>query len=241
MGSRADRFAHNVDFLGELGFRAVALDLPGHGFSSKGSHLPHTVGSLRDVVIDLLNHLSAEGADEPASLIGTSLGGHICAAVAIEQPEKTRDLVLIGSMGLEALGAEGRGQFGNRVQDTSLTAITNKLTKLITSRQLVTEAWITEEFRINNSPGAAEYFAALGKYVAESIDDDVVADALGIISDKVKVHLAWGAHDRSIDLSVAERIRDEYGFTLTTFENSGHAPYLEEYAAFNSYLKAILS
>ena len=241
MGSRADRFAHNVEFLGHLGYRAVALDLPGHGFSSKGSELPHTVESLRDVVIEVLDFLSAEGASEPASLVGTSLGGHVCAAVAIERPEQTRNLVLIGSMGLEALGPEARNQFGQRVPDTSMTAIRSKLTKLVVDPQLVTDVWLAEEFRINNSPGAAEYFAALGEYVAESIDNDLVAERLGAISDNVNIHLAWGVHDRSIDLSVAERIHDEYGFGLTTFSESAHAPYLEEYDAFNGYLEAVLS
>ena len=70
-------------------WRAIGVDLRGHGQSDRA------VGAYRiaDYVPDLVDFLRF-GLDEPAIVIGHSLGGNLAAAVAAEAPDRVRALVL---------------------------------------------------------------------------------------------------------------------------------------------------
>jgi pimeloyl-ACP methyl ester carboxylesterase len=70
-------------------WQVIALDFRGHGRSGR------TPGAYRitDYVPDVVDFLR-RGLDEPALLIGHSLGGNVAAAVAAEAPERVRALVL---------------------------------------------------------------------------------------------------------------------------------------------------
>jgi pimeloyl-ACP methyl ester carboxylesterase len=68
----------------------VALDLPGHGLSSK----PASGYATDSLAADLIEALDALGI-ERAVLVGHSLGGAIAAATALRAPERVAGLVLI--------------------------------------------------------------------------------------------------------------------------------------------------
>ncbi len=70
-------------------WQAFALDLRGHGKSDR------TPGAYRiaDYVPDVVDFLR-RGLDEPAVVIGHSLGANVAAAAAAEAPERVRALVL---------------------------------------------------------------------------------------------------------------------------------------------------
>jgi pimeloyl-ACP methyl ester carboxylesterase len=70
-------------------WRVVALDFRGHGRSDR------TPGAYRvaDYAPDVIDFLR-RGLDEPAILIGHSLGGNVAAAVAAGAPERVRAVVL---------------------------------------------------------------------------------------------------------------------------------------------------
>ena len=75
----------------EAGYRAVTMDLRGHGRSSTGWP-DHGCAAIGSDVVALVAHLDAG----PAVLIGTSMGAGAVAAAAAEAPEMTAALVLIG-------------------------------------------------------------------------------------------------------------------------------------------------
>ena len=76
--------------------RAVyALDLPGHGESSKAVG-DGTVGTLAGVVAGFVDVLGLPSAH----LVGQSLGGAVVAELAIMEPDRARSLALISSLGL---------------------------------------------------------------------------------------------------------------------------------------------
>lgn len=233
LGARADRWRHNVDALAALGLRVAAVDLPGHGFAGKGAAAPHTVPAMRDTVLEVLDVLRADGADEPVVLLGTSLGGNICAAVTVAAPERVSHLMMIGSLGLEPLGPQRRKGFGTRVTHTSREDVTEKLQRLVADQRLVTTDWLEEEYRINNSGGAAAFFKQIGRYITTSIDDDLVGKQLHALADRVRIELLWGGRDLAVPVEVGRRAAERYGFPLTVFEDSAHAPYFEEQDRFN--------
>ena len=73
-------------------FRVVALDLKGFGFTSKpeGDYRLETQAAL---VIGLLDQLKIERA----TLCGSSMGGGVALAAAINYPQRVRSLVLVDS------------------------------------------------------------------------------------------------------------------------------------------------
>jgi pimeloyl-ACP methyl ester carboxylesterase len=73
------------------GYRAVSMDLRGHGESSTGWP-DYSCAALGSDVVALVEHLDAG----PAALIGTSMGAGAVAWAAAEAPERTADLILIG-------------------------------------------------------------------------------------------------------------------------------------------------
>jgi len=75
----------------DAGYRAVTMDLRGHGESSTGWP-DYSCTALGQDIVALLEHLDAG----PAILIGTSMGAGAVAWAAAEAPEQSAGLVLIG-------------------------------------------------------------------------------------------------------------------------------------------------
>jgi pimeloyl-ACP methyl ester carboxylesterase len=75
----------------DAGYRAVTMDLRGHGESSTGWP-DYSCGALGEDILALVDHLDGG----PAILIGTSMGAGAVAWAAAEALEQTAGLVLIG-------------------------------------------------------------------------------------------------------------------------------------------------
>ena len=70
-----DRWRSTVERFTAQGYRAIAFDLPGHGFASKEADGPCTVPQISSHLLALMDAM----AIERAPLVGTSLGAHIVA------------------------------------------------------------------------------------------------------------------------------------------------------------------
>jgi pimeloyl-ACP methyl ester carboxylesterase len=79
-----------------VGHRVVAIDLPGHGATSRRFRAPLLDGYAA-VVLEVLDAL---GIDEPVSLIGNSMGAAVAAVFAAAHPHRADGAVLIGMPGL---------------------------------------------------------------------------------------------------------------------------------------------
>ncbi|MEO7103158.1 MAG: alpha/beta hydrolase [Gemmatimonadaceae bacterium] len=89
-------FRRLMPLIAELGMRAVAIDLPGHGLSSKPTvREPYTLDSLAECVIKSMDELGVSRC----VLVGHSMGGPICARVAVLAPERVSALVLLAPAG----------------------------------------------------------------------------------------------------------------------------------------------
>ena len=92
--------------LAACGFRAIAVELRGHGFSDK----PHssdlyTLDSMRDHLIDILDALEISSA----GIIGHSMGAAVAAQVTVTSPERVRALALAAPVGFA--GVRGMSLF----------------------------------------------------------------------------------------------------------------------------------
>lgn len=84
-----------LDRLGDSGHQVLAIDLPGHGRSSKGRG-DYSLGALASTVRDLLDHLE----QDRCVVVGHSLGGGVALQFAYQFPHRCDGLVLVASGGL---------------------------------------------------------------------------------------------------------------------------------------------
>jgi pimeloyl-ACP methyl ester carboxylesterase len=237
LGARADRWRVTVEAFAAAGYHAYALDLPGHGFATKGSAFPYGVPGFVDFVRDVLGELRLV---RPI-VVGTSLGAHIGAYLACQQPSRVQALVLVGALGIVPIGREAGEAIRRNVRETGRDRIEAKLRFVFAEHSLVTEALVEEEYRINNSPGAAESFQRLGDYIAEEIDRDGVGPHLAALAATLPILLVWGELDKAVPMAVARDAAALLGRPdLVTIPGAGHAPYLERPDAFNGHVLSFL-
>ncbi len=99
-GCSAYVFRRNMPALGEAGFRAIAVDLKGHGLSDKPvAPEEYTIDSLVEHLRDILDAL---GLERPA-LAGHSLGGSLIYHFASRYPERARCLGMLSPVGLKGV------------------------------------------------------------------------------------------------------------------------------------------
>ena len=87
-----------LDHLAALGWRALAVDMPGFGKSPATERVPG------QTLLDLLDTLQLDRA----VLIGPSMGGRIALEFAIDHPQRVAGLILAGPVGI----AENRDRLG---------------------------------------------------------------------------------------------------------------------------------
>ena len=135
------------------------------------------------------------------------------------------------------IGEEARQRIAGRIRDLSRDGIRQKLQTVMFDGAEVTERLVEEEWRINSSPGALESFEALAAYFRERLDADAIGDDLA--ADTALPHkplLIWGDSDRSVVISIGQRVEQLLGTPLVRIPEAAHAPYWERPEAFNSVL-----
>ncbi|MGD1839290.1 MAG: alpha/beta fold hydrolase [Thermonemataceae bacterium] len=92
----------NIDYFKQY-YRCIAIDLPGHGYSSKGDY-PYTMTFYVEMVSALLKKLAVK----KAILIGHSMGGQIAIFLATQAPMQFSHLVLAAPAGFETFNGTQR-------------------------------------------------------------------------------------------------------------------------------------
>ena len=101
-GCSAFLFRHNLPALASAGYRAIAVDLKGHGCSDKPEgDGEYTLDTMTAHVLEILDALALP----EAILIGQSMGARIATEVARRAPTRVRRLVLIAPVGIGEIQA----------------------------------------------------------------------------------------------------------------------------------------
>jgi pimeloyl-ACP methyl ester carboxylesterase len=237
MGARADRWLLNLHPVADAGFRALALDFPGHGFATKGAVPEYSVGGFAGFLLDALGAL---GIGE-ATLVGTSLGANVAGEVACREPARVRSLVLVGALGLLPVGPELAAAMAGSLGRQTREAIAEKLRFVVGDQSIVTGSWIVEESMVNSSPGAQDGLGRLAEYVVSRLDDDLVGTRLAAVDPALSVQLVWGAIDRPVPLEIGQQASVRYGWPLRVIEGAGHVVYRERPEEFNRVLLGFLA
>jgi pimeloyl-ACP methyl ester carboxylesterase len=236
LGARADRWLTTVERIGPQGYRAVAFDLPGHGFASKEPEAPADVPALSAYLLALMDRLEIERA----TLVGTSLGAHIVAHAATRAPERIPALALVGALGVTPIARETAETINRNVRVRERELFAGKLNFVIHDPTMVTPKMVEEEWRMNTAPGTIEAFSRLGEYLVNGIAADYVAERLAALYPPEKLLLIWGAEDRAVPVAVGEACSAALGAPLIKVPAANHVPYWEQPAAFDAALLPFL-
>jgi pimeloyl-ACP methyl ester carboxylesterase len=95
VGASSTSWDSVLELLAQRGADVIAVDLPGHGLSSKPRG-DYSLGALASALRDLLDHLEVRSC----VLVGHSLGGGIALQFVYQFPERVDRLVLVSSGGL---------------------------------------------------------------------------------------------------------------------------------------------
>jgi pimeloyl-ACP methyl ester carboxylesterase len=93
-------FRRNLPAVADAGFRAIAVDLKGHGLSSKPlGNEQYSIESLVDHIEEILDALALE---RPA-LVGHSMGATLLYHFVSTHPDRARALVLLSPVGMSGV------------------------------------------------------------------------------------------------------------------------------------------
>lgn len=95
-------FAPQVETLAEVGYRAVAWDMPGYGHSAPIE--PYTFKGLAQSCVNLIDALQCESV----VLVGHSMGGMVAQEVIARRPDKVHKLVLCGTSAAFGKRSDGK-------------------------------------------------------------------------------------------------------------------------------------
>ena len=215
--------------LAEAGFRVIALDMLGFGYSGKPRKGEYTIAGQAKLLVGLLDRLGIKRA----TLLGSSYGGAVAATCALDYAERVDRLVLIGTVNNNRpLNYKLMRVFGSPLVGDVVSPL------LIGSRRLLRRrmkqvydrhAWVLDERRVD-----ARHLPLRAAGTQRAIIRTVRCwDAERISRDAHLIRkptlLVWGENDREIPLADGERLHEEIpGSRLIVFLNCGHVPH-EEY------------
>lgn len=188
-GGDLDNWLFNIDALAAKA-SVYALDLPGHGQSTKT--MPEGgVAALAGTVIAFMDALCIG----PAHLVGHSLGGAIAMQVAIEAPGRVKSLTLIGSAGL---GTEiNAGYLAGFVAAASRRDLKPVVEQLFADPKLVTRQLLEDVLRYKRLDGVEDALRSLSsQFLDDGRQGGVLAQRLEGVEAPVLV--VWGEEDRII-------------------------------------------
>ena len=198
--------------------QAIALDLPGHGGSTKEVG----AGDAEALAGAVADALDALGLDR-VHLVGHSLGGAVALSLAGHRPELVASLTLIAAAGL---GAEINGAFidgfvraGRRREAQEVLAL------LVHDPALVSRAMVEDVLRYKRLDGVAAALETIAR--AWFPDGHQALDLLPALAAlSVPVQLIWGSDDRIIPPAHAEALAGKLPVHIVN--DAGHLPHMEK-------------
>src|ERR1044072_5936465 len=230
--------------LADAGYRVIALDLLGYGYTAKPRNGEYTIDGQAKLLVRLLDALGIPRA----IIVGSSYGGAVAATVGLDYADRVEKLILVGAVNdNRPLAFKLMRLFGSRVVGDVVSPLligSRRLLRLRMKRVYDRHAWTMDERRVDarHLPlRAARTQRAIIRTVRKWDAERISRDAHLITQPTL---LLWGENDREIPLSDGERLHAEIpGSRLIVFLKCGHLPHEEYPEAFtnvvNDFCKAL--
>ena len=197
-GGDLDNWLFNIDALTDAG-PVYALDLPGHGGSTKAIADPW-LDALADAVGAVPGRAQASSG---VNLVGHSMGGAVAALVALRRPDLVRSLTLISPLGL---GEQINGRYiDGFVAAESRRDLKPVLKELFADENLVSRQMVDDLLKFKRLDGVRETLRGLADAMfkdgrqARSLVPDLQAAA-------IPLQIIWGARDAIIPAAHAKAL-----------------------------------
>jgi pimeloyl-ACP methyl ester carboxylesterase len=221
--------------LANAGYRVIAPDMLGYGYSAKPRKGEYTIDGQAKLLKRLLDALGIPRA----IIVGSSYGGAVAATCALEYPDRVEKLILVGAVhNNRPLAFMLMRLFGSPVVGDVVSPL------LIGSRRLLRRrmkqvydrhSWVLDERRVDarHLPlRAASTHRAIIRTVRGWDAERISRDA-HLISQPTL--LLWGENDREIPLADGEALHAEIPESrFLVFLNCGHLPHEEYPVAFTN-------
>jgi pimeloyl-ACP methyl ester carboxylesterase len=212
--------------LAEAGFRVVAPDLVGFGFSGKPVGGEYTFEAQARILVGLLDALGIGRA----TLVGSSYGGAVAAVCALDYASRVERLALVGAVSnddvtrrplLRLAATPFMGELLAPVLLDARRFVKNHLRKTYAAENgyMLDSARITAHQRpLRAAATHRAILRTLRRWRATRIE----REAARITQPTL---LVWGAHDRDVPLRYGERLHELIkGSRLVVFPDCGHLP-----------------
>jgi len=208
-----------------------ALDLPGHGESTKDVGAG-TLGELAQAVVGFLDAVGVSSAH----LAGHSLGGAVALALAVGEPQRVRSLALLASAGL---GAEiNAGYIEGFVTATNRNALKPHVVKLFADASRVTRRMIDDLLKYKRLEGVESSLRLLSERICSGGRQAMVLrEELARLRRPVLV--IWGSEDQIIPARHASGLPSSVQVEL--IPGKGHMVMMEAAGEVNRLLNAFWS
>ena len=234
----------------EMGRTVITFDVPGAYRSTR-----EPVGDMAEMLASAVETLDRLGIEEPVEVVGHSMSGLAALAFAIEHPQRTKQLVLIGSMsGFPAALEHGLPKstwkmnevaywkfifLGLKVKSGVGSLADHKRLHNLMSRESFYDKSLFTPLEIDpddTQQGIPVRELVWGGNLFQKLDyakslDQVQAPTLILV----------GRHDAEAPFACSEELnRGIPNSEILIFESSGHSPFLEEPQAFMEALQHFL-
>ena len=228
-------FAPQLETLASLGFRAVAWNMPGYGYSPPIE--PYGFKGLAESCIALIEALAPQRGPVPVALVGHGMGGMVAQEVALRRPGLVRQLVLVATA---AAVEPGDGYHRHATQGLAwlqegreMDAIADALLpQLVSARALPAGVKLARH-------GLLEVHAATWRRALQALTGFDRRAALGHIH--APTLMVAGGEDRVAPPAVLEAMAAAVnGARCVTLADAGHLPHLEQPDTFDELLLEFL-
>ena len=203
-----------------------ALDLPGHGGSTKEVG----AGDLEVFTSAVIAFMDAKNIKK-AHLVGHSMGGATALALAANQSDRVASATLIAPAGLGSeINMDYINGFISQSRAKKLRAV---LEMLVADPGAITSEMVDEVIKFKRVDGVGPALTTLrdGLMPGGAQGADLKSSLAALA---VPVQAVWGKEDQILPATHADSLPDNV--TLTLFEKTGHMPHMEKATEVNELI-----
>jgi pyruvate dehydrogenase E2 component (dihydrolipoamide acetyltransferase) len=210
--------------------QVYALDLPGHGQSTK-TLADGSVAALAQVVLNFMTAIAVERAH----LVGHSLGGALTLQLAHAAPTRVLSASLLAPA---AIGDEINGGYlSGFISGESRRDMKPILQQLVANPELITRQLIDDILKFKRTDGVPEALRLIAEGFVQG-DRQQVNLRAKLASLAMPVQVIWGKQDQIIPVSHANGL--PANVKVQVLEGVGHLLHMEAATQVNVLLKAFL-